>query len=184
MRCKMIIASLLAVAACCQGCKSASVAPYAAEEKVIGERLSELGIVLPEMTRPVATYVNVVESGKLVFVAGQLPIRNNRILFTGKVGRDLGLARAQEAAQLCVINGLAALKAELGSLGRIRRVVRVDVFVNSADGFTDQSKVANAASVLLHRLFGTAGKHARIAVGVAELPLDAAVEVAMIIERR
>lgn len=184
MKYSVTIVSLLAVAACCQGCKSAPVAPYAAEDKVIGARLSELGIVLPQMTRPVAAYVNVVESGKLIFVAGQLPIRNDRVIFTGKVGSDIGLARAQEAAQLCVINGLVALKAELGSLGRIRRIVRVEVFVNSAGGFTDQSEVANGASVLLHQLFGTAGKHARIAVGVAELPLDAAVEVAMIIERR
>jgi enamine deaminase RidA (YjgF/YER057c/UK114 family) len=143
-----------------------------------------MGIVLPEMTKPVAAYVNVVRSGKLLFVSGQLPIRNNKVLIAGKVGREITLARAQDAAQLCAINGLVALKDALGSLGLIRRVVRVEVFVNSAPGFTDQSKVADGASILLHRLFGTAGKHARIAVGVAELPLDAAVEVAMIIERR
>lgn len=146
--------------------------------------MSELGIVLPEITRPVAAYVNVVQSGKLLFVAGQLPIRNGRVLFPGKVGSDIEVAIAQEAARLCTINALAALKAELGSLGRVRRIVRVEVYVNSAEGFTDQSQVANGASMLLQDMFADAGKHTRMAVGVAELPLNAAVEVAMIVERK
>jgi len=154
------------------------------DEKVIGSKMSELGIVLPKITRPVAAYVNVARSGKLLFVAGQLPIRDGRIIYTGKVGRDIDTTRAEQAAQLCVINALVALKEELGSLGRIRRVIRVEVFVNSADGFTGQSQVANGASMLLQQIFGEAGKHARIAVGVAELPLDAAVEVAMIVQRK
>jgi enamine deaminase RidA (YjgF/YER057c/UK114 family) len=179
-----IIITLLAVLACCHGCQSTPATPYSAEDKEIGAKLSKLGIVLPEITRPAATYVNVVRSGKLLFVAGQLPIRNGRVVFTGKVGRDIDPAQAEQAAQLCVINALVALKEELGSLGRIRRVVRVEVFVNSAQGFTGQSQVANGASMLLQQLFGDAGKHARIAVGVAELPLNAAVEVAMIVERR
>jgi enamine deaminase RidA (YjgF/YER057c/UK114 family) len=153
-------------------------------DEKISAKLNELGIVFPEITRPMATYVNVVESGKLVFIAGQLPISDGRILFAGKVGRDIEMAQAERAAQLCVINALVALKADLGSLGRVRRVVRVEVFVNSAEGFTGQSLVANGASMLLQQLFGEAGKHARIAVGVAELPLNAAVEVAMIVERR
>jgi enamine deaminase RidA (YjgF/YER057c/UK114 family) len=146
--------------------------------------LSELGIVLPEITRPVATYVNITESGKLLFVAGQLPIWDGRVVFTGKVGRDVDLAQAQEAAEMCAVNALVNLKEELGLLSRIRRILRVEVYVNSAEGFTGQSQVANGASLLIQKLFGEAGKHARIAVGVAELPLNAAVEVAMIVERK
>lgn len=179
-----IIITMLAILACGHGCQSTPASPYSADEKEIGTKLSELGIILPEITRPVAAYVNVVESGKLLFVAGQLPIRNGRVLFPGKVGSDITIAIAQEAARLCTINALVALKAELGSLGRIRRIVRVEIYVNSAVGFTGQSQVANGASLLLQDLFADAGKHTRIAVGVAELPLNAAVEVAMIVERK
>ena len=184
MRYGTIIAFLLAILACCHGCQSTPSTPFSADEKEIGSKLSELGIVLPKITRPVAAYVNVVQSGKLLFVAGQLPIRSGRVEYTGRVGSDVELAEAEKAAQLCVVNALVALKAELGSLGRIRRIVRVEVFVNSAEGFTGQSQVANGASMLLQQIFDDAGKHARIAVGVAELPLDAAVEVAMIVERK
>jgi len=179
-----VVIILLVLLAGSHGCESPQLRPYSTDEKMIGSKLSELGIVLPEITRPVATYVNVARSGKLLFVAGQLPIRNARVMYTGKVGRDIDTAQAEQAAQLCVINALVALKEELGSLGRIRRVVRVEVFVNSADGFTGQSQVANGASMLLQQIFGEAGKHARMAVGVAELPLNAAVEVAMIVERK
>ncbi len=184
MRCGIIIAFVLAVLACLCGCNSTPTTSYSAEEQLIGGKLSDLGIVLPEIARPVAAYVNVVRSGKLLFVAGQLPIREGRVLFTGKVGRDIDLHQAQEAARLCVINALVALKNELGSLGRIRRIVRVEVFVNSADGFTGQAQVANGASLLLQQIFDEAGKHARMAVGVAELPLNATVEIAMIVERK
>jgi enamine deaminase RidA (YjgF/YER057c/UK114 family) len=185
MKYGMVLAFLLVFLTCCQGCTSAPArSNSAAEEKGVDARLSELGFILPEITQPVAAYVNIVQSGKLLFVAGQLPVRNGRVIFTGKVGRDIELAQAQEAARLCTINALVNLKAELGLLSRIRRVVRVEVYVNSAGGFTGQSQVANAASLLLQKLFGEAGKHARIAVGVAELPLDAAVEVAMIVERK
>lgn len=178
------IITLLAVLVCSHGCESPQVTPYSADERMIGSKLDELGIVLPEITRPVAVYVNVAQSGKLLFVSGQLPIRSGRVVYTGKVGRDINTAQAERAAELCVINALVALKEKLGSLGRIRRVIRVEVFVNSADGFTDQSRVANGASMLLQQVFGEAGKHARIAIGVAELPLDAAVEVAMIVQRK
>lgn len=185
MKYGMVFAFLLVVLACCQGCKTTPATPNSAmEEEGVDARLSELGFILPEITQPVAAYVNIVQSGKLLFVAGQLPIRNGRVIFTGKVGRDIELAQAQEAARLCIINALVNLKAELGLLSRIRRVVRVEVYVNSAEGFTGQSQVANGASLLLQKLFGEAGKHVRIAVGVAELPLDAAVEVAMIVERK
>ncbi|MBN2316209.1 MAG: RidA family protein [Sedimentisphaerales bacterium] len=184
MKGRIIITFVLAVLACCYGCNSPSITSYSAEEKLIGAKLSDLGIELPEIARPVAAYVNVVQSGKLLFVAGQLPIREGRVLCTGKVGRDVDLEKAQEAARLCVINALVAIKDELGSLGRVRRIVRVEVFVNSAQDFTGQSQVANGASILLQQVFDDAGKHARMAVGVAELPLDAAVEVAMIVERK
>jgi enamine deaminase RidA (YjgF/YER057c/UK114 family) len=184
MRSGTIITFVLAVFACCNGCNSTPTTSYTTEERLIGAKLSELGIVLPEITRPVASYVNIVRCGKLLFVAGQLPVREGRVLFTGKVGRDIDVEQAQEAARLCVINALVALKDELGSLGHIRRIVRVDVFVNSAEGFTGQSQVANGASILLQQLFGDAGKHTRIAVGVAELPLNAAVEIAMVVVRK
>ena len=183
MRRAIVTILFFSIFVCCQGCKSSPATPSSMDDK-ISAKLHELGIVLPEITRPVATYVNVVKSGKLVFVAGQLPIRSGRVLYAGKVGRDIDIAQAERAAQLCVINALVALKAELGSLGRIRRVVRVEVFVNSTEGFTGQSQVANGASMLLQQVFGEAGKHVRIAVGVADLPLNAAVEVAMIVERR
>lgn len=184
MKSSVIIAFVLAVLTCCHGCNSTQSASYSAEERLIGAKLDELGIELPEIARPVAAYVNIVRSGKLLFVAGQLPIREGRVLFTGKVGRDVDLEQAQEAARLCVINALVALKDELGSLGNIRRIARVEVYVNSAPGFTGQSQVANGASMLLQRIFGDVGKHARIAVGVAELPLNATVEVAMIVVRK
>ena len=146
--------------------------------------MSELGIVLPEVARPVAAYVNTVEAGNLVFVSGQLPIRNGKVVFTGKVGRDIETVEAQKAARLCAVNALAALKAQLGSLEKVKRIVRLEVFVNSADGFTGQSLVANGASELLQQVFGKAGRHTRMAVGVAELPLNAAVEAAMIVEKK
>jgi enamine deaminase RidA (YjgF/YER057c/UK114 family) len=153
-------------------------------KKPVSERLSELGISLPKVARPVAAYTNVVESGNLIFISGQIPIHDGKVVFTGKVGSDVELAEAQKAARLCAINALAAIKAQLGSLEQVRRIVRVEVFVNSATGFTGQSQVANGASLLLQQVFGDAGKHTRMAVGVAELPLGAVVEVAMIVEKK
>jgi enamine deaminase RidA (YjgF/YER057c/UK114 family) len=184
MKCGLTIVFLLVVLICCQGCKSVPLISGQSGEKTVNVRLSELGIILPNVSTPVAAYVNVVESGDLIFVSGQLPVRDGKVVYTGKVGRDIEPARAQEAARLCAINALAALKAQLGSLGKVRRIVRLEVFVNSAAGFTGQSQVANGASLLLQQVFGDVGKHTRMAVGVAELPLNAAVEVAMIVERK
>ena len=184
MRNSSIILLFLVVGLCCQGCESVPSGCGSSSEKPINVRLSELGITLPEVATPVAAYVNVVESGNLIFVSGQLPKRDGKVIFTGKVGRDIELAEAQKAAQLCAINALAAIEAQLGSLEQVNRIVRVEVFVNSSTGFTGQSQVANGASLLLQQVFGDAGRHARMAVGVAELPLNATVEVAMIVEKK
>lgn len=184
MRCGLTIVFLLVVWVCCQGCESIASGCGSSSEKPVSARLSELGITLPKVSTPVAAYVNVVESGNLIFVSGQLPIRDGKVIFTGKAGSDVELADAQKAARLCAMNALAAIEAQLGSLEQVRRIVRVEVFVNSAAGFTGQSQVANGASLLLQQVFGDAGKHARMAVGVVELPLNAVVEVAMIVEKK
>ena len=143
----------------------------------VEDRLAGLGIELPPVPSPVASYIPVVVSGGLAFVAGQIPLSEGEVLVTGKLGAELDAVAGADAARRCAIQALAALRAELGSLDRIRRIVRLTVFVASAPGFTDQPKVANGASDLLGEVFGEPGKHARSAVGVAELPLGAPVEV-------
>lgn len=143
-------------------------------------RLAELGLVLPEAPRPVAAYVPAVQSGNLLFTAGQLPFREGKVAYTGKVGGAVSAEDGYAAARLCALNCLAVARAALGSLDRVTQVVKVSGFVNSAPGFTAQAKVLNGASDLLVDVFGDAGRHARAAVGVAELPLDAAVEVEMV----
>lgn len=147
-------------------------------------RLAELGLELPEPAKPVAAYVPAVRSGALVFVSGQVPVVSGELAARGHVGEAVSLEEARDAAKVCALNGLAALKAEIGDLGRVVRVVKLTVFVASADGFTDQPKVANGASELLQQVFGEPGRHARAAVGVAELPLGAAVEVEFVFEVR
>lgn len=139
-------------------------------------RLKELGIVLPEPTAAVANYLPVIEDGGLLTVSGQLPMRDGKLAYAGYVGSDVSLEDAYQAARLCAINGLALLKQAAGGLDRIR-MIRVGGFVASAKGFTDQPKVINGASDLLVEVLGENGRHARAAVGVAELPLGAAVEV-------
>ena len=148
----------------------------------IEEKLNELGISLPPASTPAGAYLPAVECGKLVFVSGQLPMFNGKVQFSGKVGREVNLEQAQEAARLCAVNALAALEAQVGSLDSIRRIVRLEIFVNSAESFSEQAQVANGASNLLGEIFGDAGQHARLTVGVAELPLGAAVELALIAE--
>lgn len=149
---------------------------------MIEERLAELGIELPPAPVPVASYVPVRLVGGLAFVAGQIPIRDGAVSPAGPVGDAVTIEDAAEAARRCAIQALSALREALGSLDRVGGIVKVDVFVASAPGFTDQSKVANGASELLVEVFGDAGRHARAAVGVAELPLGAAVEVALLAE--
>ena len=149
---------------------------------MIEKRLDALNIILPSPPKPVGSYVAVVITGKLAFVSGQIPIKDGKIIYAGKVSRDLSVEDAQKAARLCVINALAQLKAELGSLDRISKIVKVSGFVNSPPEFTDQPKVINGASDLLFEIFGQKGQHARIAVGVSSLPLNSAVEIDLIAE--
>lgn len=146
------------------------------------ERLQELGLELPEPPLALAAYVPVVVTGNLAFVSGQVASDEGKPMWTGKLGKDLHIETGAEAARRCALQLLAALKAEIGSLDSIRRIVKLTVFVASADSFTDQPKVANGASELLIELFGEAGAHARAAVGVAELPLGAPVEIELIAE--
>ncbi|MEX0753540.1 MAG: RidA family protein [Actinomycetota bacterium] len=146
----------------------------------IDERLAELGIELPDPPGAVGSYVPVARDGDLASVSGQVPLIDGAILHPGRVGADVPVERAQEAARRCVLQTLSALRAELGSLERIRRVLQVSVFVVSAPGFTGQSVVANAASDLLAEVLGAAGTHSRAAIGVAELPLGAPVEVTLV----
>jgi enamine deaminase RidA (YjgF/YER057c/UK114 family) len=146
----------------------------------VAERLSELGLVIPPR-RSYGKYVGAVRAGDLIFVSGAGPTGVDGFI-TGKVGGDVDLERAQEAARLCVLSSLAAVQEELGDLDSVSRVVKVLGFVNSAPGFNQQPAVMDGASGLLLELFGERGQHARSAVGVAELPMDIAVEVEMIVE--
>ncbi len=139
------------------------------------ERLAALAIILPEAAAPVAAYVPAVETGGLLYVSGQLPFKDGQIL-VGRAGDDRTMDFAQGAARACGLMILAQARAALGSLDRIERVVKINVFVNSDPRFTDQPKVANGTSELMVELFGDAGRHARAAVGVAALPLGAVVE--------
>lgn len=145
------------------------------------ERLKSLGLELPEAPKPVATYVPAVRTGNLLFLSGVLPMRNGQLAFTGKLGRELTVLEGIEAAKVAILNALAIAKQELGSLDRITRVVKVVGHVASADGFVEQPQVLNGASDLLVAIFGEAGRHARVAIGAAELPRRAAVEIEVIL---
>ena len=146
------------------------------------ERLAELGLAVPEVAKPVAAYVPAVRSGNFVFTSGQLPMRSGELMQTGKVGGDVSPAEAVECAQQCALNAIAAVKAELGDLGKVKRIVKVVAFVASTPDFTGQPQVANGASELFGSVFAEAGIHARSAVGVPVLPLDAPVEVELVVE--
>ncbi len=146
------------------------------------DRLRDLGYQLPTVPHPAGSYIPATRAGTLLFTAGQLPFKDGRLLYTGKVGADVSVEEAKEAARLCVLNALAAVKAEVGTLEKAHRIARVTGYVASAAGFNGQPEVMNGASDLLGRLFGEKGLHARTAVGVAELPLDAPVEVELIVD--
>jgi len=148
----------------------------------IEKRLADLGIDLPEALAPAANYVPFVRTGNLLFTSGQLPFRNGKLAATGLLGRDLDTAGGVEEAKYCAINLLSQAKAALGSLEKIRRIVKITVFVASSPDFTQQHLVANGASDLLVAVLGDAGRHARSAVGMATLPLNAPVEVEAIFE--
>jgi enamine deaminase RidA (YjgF/YER057c/UK114 family) len=149
---------------------------------MIDEKLASLNIILPSPPKPAGSYVPVVITGKLAFVSGQIPIKDGKVAFLGKVPKDISVEEAQKAAKLCIINALAHLKNELGSLDRVLKIVRVSGFVNSTPEFIDQPKVINAASDLLYEIFGSKGQHSRIAIGVASLPLNSCVEIDIIVE--
>ena len=147
----------------------------------IDQRLAELGITLPQPAAPLAAYVPAVEQGVLLHISGQISFAEDGNLILGRLGEDVNLERGTEAARRCGVMLLAQIKAALGSLDRVERIVKLGVFVNSAPAFTDQPKVANGASELMQDVFGEAGRHARSAVGVAVLPLGVAVEVDAIV---
>jgi enamine deaminase RidA (YjgF/YER057c/UK114 family) len=149
----------------------------------IEQRLKELKIELPKAAAPVANYVPVVLAGGLAFVSGQVTVWNGEFRHQGRLGKEFTVEEGQAAARLCGLNVIAQLKAALGGeLDRVKRCVKLGVFVNSADGFTDQPKVANGVSDLMVEVFGDAGRHARFAVGVNVLPLNVAVEVDAVFE--
>ncbi|WTW95838.1 RidA family protein [Streptomycetaceae bacterium NBC_01309] len=146
------------------------------------DRLAQLGLTLPAVAAPVAAYVPALRTGNYIHTSGQLPMVEGKLPKTGKVGAEVTPEEAKALAQRCALNALAAVKAELGDLALVRRVVKVVGFVASDPGFTGQPAVLNGASELLGEVFGEAGKHARSAVGVAVLPLDAPVEVEIVVE--
>ncbi len=145
-------------------------------------KLKEMGIEIPEAPKPLAAYIPALKTGNLVMTAGQLPMVDGKLKFEGKVGYDINTDIAKDAAKQCAINCLSVIKSEIGSLDRIKRIVKLTVFVNSADNFTEQPQVANGASEFVVEVFGDAGKHVRSAVGVNELPINAPVEIEMIVE--
>jgi enamine deaminase RidA (YjgF/YER057c/UK114 family) len=146
------------------------------------EKLASLGILLPTPPKPAGSYIPVVKTGNLIFVSGQIPMKDGQVQFKGQVPTSISIEDAQKAAKLCITNVLAQLKVELGTLDKITKIVRVSGFVNSSSEFYDHPKIINAASDLLFEIFGEKGRHTRIAVGVASLPLNSAVEIDLIAE--
>lgn len=146
------------------------------------QKIKDLGLTLPELSEPKAMYIPVVQTGDLCFVSGQIPMVDGELVYTGKVGEDRTLEEAQAAARLCALNGLAALRAHLGDLDRIQKIVKLQAFVSSKTGFDQQHIVINAASQLLYDVLGQQGRHARTAIAVNQLPLDATVEIELIVE--
>ncbi len=146
------------------------------------QKLTQLGLELPAPPKPVANYVPVVRTGDLLFLSGVLPSRDGQLIMTGKLGQNLSIEQGMEAARVAVLNGLSIIQQEAGSLDRVKRIVKMVGHIASAPGFTDQPQVLNGASDLLVSLFGDAGRHARVAVGAAELPRQAPVEIELIVE--
>ena len=145
-------------------------------------KLKELGLTLPAPPKPVANYVPAVRAGNLLFLSGVLPSREGQLVMTGKLGENLTVQQGVEAARVAVLNGLSIIRSEAGLLERVKRIVKMVGYIASAPGFTDQPQVLNGASDLLVSLFGEAGRHARVAVGAAELPRMAPVEIELIVE--
>lgn len=154
----------------------------AAEGTTPEERLASLGLSVPDVAKPVAAYIPALRTGNYVFTSGQLPMRDGQLITTGKVGGEVTPEEAGECARQCALNALAAVKAEIGDLSQVKRIVKAVVFVASTPDFTGQPGVANGASELFGDVFGEAGQHTRSAVGVPVLPLDAPVEIELIVE--
>ncbi|MEO8377879.1 MAG: RidA family protein [Candidatus Sumerlaeota bacterium] len=148
----------------------------------IEARLAELGVTLPAAPKPVASYIPGIRTGNIVITSGQLPMKDGQLVAAGIVPTDVSPEAATEAARLCAINNLAVIKAVIGDLDKIVRVVRLGVFVASAPSFTTHPKIANGASDFIQSVFGEAGRHARSTVGMASLPLNAPVEVEMMVD--
>ncbi len=148
---------------------------------MIEEKLESLGIRLPDPPTPAGSYVPAVRTGNLLFISGQIPMEDGRVVFTGKVSDD-NLETAQKSARMCAVNILAQIKRELGDLDKVARIVRLSGFVNSAPGFAAQPVVINSASDLFFEIFGEKGRHSRIAVGVSSLPLDSMTEIDAVVE--
>lgn len=146
------------------------------------EKLKQLSLELPAPPKPVANYVPAVRVGDLLFLSGVLPSRDGQLIMTGKLGQGITIEQGVEAARVAVLNGLSIVKHEIGSLDQVKRIVKVVGYIASAPGFTDHPQVLNGASDLLVAVFGEAGRHARVAVGAAELPRQAPVEVEMIVQ--
>ncbi|MGD8307138.1 MAG: RidA family protein [Ignavibacteria bacterium] len=149
---------------------------------MIEEKIEKLGYMLPETAKPLAAYIPALRTGNYIYTSGQVPIVKGELKYAGKVGQDISLEDGQKAAVICALNGLSAIKSVIGTLDNVEQIVKLTTFVNSANGFTDQPKVANGASEFLGEVFGEAGVHTRSAVGVSELPINAAVEIEMIVK--
>jgi enamine deaminase RidA (YjgF/YER057c/UK114 family) len=148
------------------------------------DALTQLGITLPMPPKPVATYIPAVQAGDLLFLSGMIPLRDGRLLMVGKLGKDLTVEQGYEAAKVAMLNALSVIKQELGTLDQVKQVVRMVGHVASAEGFVQHPAVINGASDLLVKIFGEAGRHARVALGAAELPLNAPIEIEMIVQVR
>jgi len=150
----------------------------------VEEKLKSLGLTLPQTPKPVAAYIPAIQVNDMVYTSGQLPIVEGELKFKGKLGREISKEQGYEATKICALNALSAIKGIIGDLDRIEQVVKVVGFVASAEGFIEQPAVVNGASEFLKELFGEKGAHARSAVGMAELPLGAAVELEMIVKAK
>ena len=148
---------------------------------MIEEKLKEIGITLPIPPDPAGSYIPVVTTGNLAYVSGQIPVKDGKIVFSGKVPTEQSVEFAQDAAKLCIVNGLSQLNAHFGSLNCITKIIKISGFVNSTSDFSEHPKVINAASDLLVEIFGNIAKHSRVALGVANLPLNSTVEIDMIV---
>ena len=148
----------------------------------IEQKLTSLGLTLPQKPKPVAAYIPAIQVDNMVYTSGQIPVVAGELKFKGKLGREISKEQGYEAAKICALNALSAIKSVIGDLDRIEQIVKVVGFVASAEGFTDQPAVINGASEFLKELFGEQGAHARSAVGMAELPLGAAVELEMTVK--